>query len=215
MDGLLRLDWEQQSERRTHDIGRGRGSATRAQRVSEPMRSHIPHITRQDGLMAALSARFGWKALGTNATPERLSLAEAVLCYRNAYRVARIFHRLKSRGHIAPLFRQARRPNQGLTHLLTLGVRVLTVTACVLRRALAQAQDTLPGVHPENKRERTGTPTAERLLHALAGVSLTIIQSATGEDILRRMTPWSGGQEKHPATAGVRYASLPAACNSE
>ena len=156
---------------------------------------HITHITRQDGPIAALIARFGWKAFVTNATPERLSLAEAVLCYRNEYRVERIFHRLKSRVHIAPLFVKQDDQIEGLTYLLTLGVRVLTVTEFVLRRALAQVQDTLPGLYPENKRKRTGTPTAERLLHAFAGVSLTIIQSATGEEILRRMTPLSGGQE--------------------
>jgi transposase len=195
VEGLLRIDWEQQIERRTHYVGRGRGSATRAQRVIEHIRSHITHITRQDGPIAALIARFGWKAFVTNATPERLSLAEAVLCYRNEYRVERIFHRLKSRGHIAPLFVKHDDQIEGLTYLLTLGVRVLTVTEFVLRRALAQVQDTLPGLHPENKRKRTGTPTAERLLHAFAGVSLTIIQSATGEEILRRMTPLSGGQE--------------------
>lgn len=195
VEGLLRIDWEQQSERRTHYIGRGRGSATRAQRVIEHMRYHITPITRQDGRIAALIARFGWKAFVTNATPERLSLAEAVLCYRNAYRVERIFHRLKSRVHIAPLCVKHDDHIKGLTYLLTLGVRVLTVTEFVLRRALAQAQDTLPGLHPENKRKRTGTPTAERLLHAFAGVSLTIIQSATGEEILRWMTPLSGGQE--------------------
>ena len=117
------------------------------------------------------------------------------MCYRNEYRVERIFHRLKSRVHIAPLFVKQDDQIEGLTYLLTLGVRVLTVTEFVLRRALAQEQTTLPGLHPENKRKRTGTPTAERLLHAFAGVSLTIIQSATGEEILRRMTPLSGGQE--------------------
>ena len=41
----------------------------------------------------------------------------------------------------------------------------------------------------------TDTPTAERILKAFADVSLTIIQHATGEDILRRLTPWSGVQE--------------------
>ena len=195
VEGLLRIHWEQQIERRTHYVGRGRGSATRAQRVIEHRRYHITHITRQDGPIAALIAGFGWKAFVTKATPERLSLAEAVLCYRNEYRVERIFHRLKSRVHIAPLFVKQNDQIEGLTYLLTLGVRVLTVTEFVLRRALAQEQATLPGLHPENKRKRTGTPTAERLLHAFAGVSLTIIQSATGEEILRRMTPLSGGQE--------------------
>jgi transposase len=195
VEGLLRIDWERQIARRTHDVGRGRGAATRAQRVIEHLRYHITPITRQDGPIAALIAGCGWKAFVTNATPERLSLAEAVLGYRNEYRVERIFHRLKSRVHIAPLFVKQDDQIEGLTYLLTLGVRVLTVTEFVLRRALAQEQTTLPGLHPENKRNKTGTPTAERLLHAFAGVSLTIIQSATGEEILRRMTPLSGGQE--------------------
>jgi transposase len=193
--GVLRMDWARQIERRTHDGGRGRGSATRAQRVSEHLRDHLTHSTRQDGPIAALLAGFGWKACVTNATPERLSLAEAVLCSRNDYRVERIFHRLKSRVHITPLLVTQDDHIEGLTYLRTLGVRVLTVTEFVLRRALAPEQTTLPGLHPENTRTRTGTPTAERLLHAFAGVSLTIRQSATGEEILRRMTPFSGGQE--------------------
>jgi len=195
VEGLLRLAWEQQIERHTHYVGRGRGSATREQRVSERIRYHITCITRQDGPIAAVTARFGWKAFVTNAALERLSLADAVLCYRNEYRVERIFNRLKSRLHIAPLFVKQDDQIEGLTYLLTLGVRVLTVTEFVLRRSLAQEQATLPGLHPENKRKRTGTPTAERLLQAFVGVSLTIIQSATGEEILRRITPLSAVQE--------------------
>jgi transposase len=195
VEGLLRMDWERQIERRPPYVGRGRGSATRAQRVIEHLRYHSTHSTRQDGPLAALIAGFGWKALVTNATPARLSLAEAVWCYRNEDRLERIFNRLKSRVHSAPLCVKPDDHIEGLTDLLTLGVRVLTVTEFVLRRALAQEQTTLPGLHPENKRKRPGTPTAERLLHAFAGVSLTIIQAATGEDILRRMTPLSGGQE--------------------
>ena len=64
-----------------------------------------------------------------------------------------------------------------------------------MRRSLEQEQATLPGLHPENKRKMTDTPTVERLLQAFAGVSLTIIQYAAGEEILRRITPLSGVQE--------------------
>jgi len=74
-------------------------------------------------------------------------------------------------------------------------VRVLTVTAFVLRRSLETAQASLPGLHPENKQKRTDKPTAERILKAFTGVSLTIIQHATGEDILRRLTPLSALQK--------------------
>ena len=66
---------------------------------------------------------------------------------------------------------------------------------CVLRRSLQHDQAHLPGLHPEHKAKRTDKPTAERILKACAEVSLTIIKTAAGEDILRRLTPLSGLQE--------------------
>ncbi len=195
VEGLLSVVWEKQVEQTTHYVGRGRGSENREQRVNEKIRYHITQIARQEDTLAARRQRFGWKAFVTNAGPTRLSLQEAVLGYRNAYRVERIFQRLKSRVHIAPLFVKRNEQLEGLTYLLTLGVRVLTVTEFVLRRSLETEQARLPGLHPENKQKRTDTPTAERILKAFADVSLTIIKHAAGEDILRRLTPLSGVQE--------------------
>jgi transposase len=193
--GLLSVTWEKQVEQTTQYVGRGRGSVRREKRVIQKTRYHITHIARQADTIAALSQRFGWKAFVTNAGPQRLSLQEAVLCYRNEYRVERIFNRLKSRVHIAPLFVKLNEQIEGLTYLLTLGVRVLTVTEFVLRRSLERAQASLPDLHPENKHKRTDKPTAERVLRAFAGISLTILKNAAGEDILRRLTPLSELQE--------------------
>ena len=189
VDGLLHVAWEKQVEQKTQYVGRGRGSVSRAQRVIEHTRYHITHIARQEDQIATLRQRLGWKAFVTNAGPKRLSLEDAVLCYRNEYRVERVFNRLKSRVHIAPLFVKLNDQLEGLTYLLTLGVRVLTVTEFVLRRSLETEQASLPGLHPENKHKRTDKPTAERILKAFTGVSLTIIKQATGEEILRRLTP--------------------------
>jgi transposase len=124
VDGLLRVAWEQQVEQTTQYVGRGRGSASRPKRVIQKTCSHSTHIARQEDHIADLCQRFGWKAFVTNAEQKRLSLQEAVLCYRNAYRVERIFHRLKSRVHIAPLFVKRNEQIAGLTYLLTLGGRV-------------------------------------------------------------------------------------------
>ena len=99
-----------------------------------------------------------------------------MLCYRNEYRVERIFNRLKSRVHIAPLFVKRNDQIEGLTYLLTLGVRVLTVMEFVLRRALQTDQTKLPGLHPERKTKMTDQPTAERILKAFADITLTIIR---------------------------------------
>ena len=118
-----------------------------------------------------------------------------MLCYRNEYRVERVFNRLKSRVHIAPLFVKLNDQIEGLTYLLTLGVRVLTVMEFVLRRSLQKDQTKLPGLHLENKTKMTDKPTAERILQAFADVSLTIIQHAAGGEILRQLTPLSRVQE--------------------
>jgi transposase len=195
VEELLRVVWEKQVEQTTQYVGRGRGSAHREKRVIEKTRYHITHIARQEDTIATRRQRFGWKAFVTNAGHTRLSLQDAVLCYRNEYRVERIFQRLKSRVHITPLFVKLNEQIEGLTYLLTLGVRVLTVTEFVLRRSLETEQTRLPGLHPENKQKLTDKPTAERILKAFSAISLTIIKNAAGEDILRRLTPLSGLQE--------------------
>ena len=160
VEGLLSLEWAPQIERQTHDVGRGRGSATRAQRVTEKLRDHMTRLARREGPMADLIQRVGWKACVTNATPERLSLADAVVCYRNAYRLERLFNRLKSRVSIAPLFVKRDDHMQGLTYLLTWGVRVLTGLECVLRRSRENDQATTsrptPGKSPSDDRHANG-----------------------------------------------------------
>ncbi len=196
VDGLLRVEWEKQTERKTQYVGRGRGSASRDKRVIKKIRYQITRIVRQGDNIAALTGRFGWKAFVTNAVQKRLSLKDAVLCYRNEYRVERIFNRLKSRVHIAPMFVKLNDQIEGLTHLLTLGVRLLTVMEFVLRRSLQKDQAKLPGLHPENKQKMTDKPTVERILKAFSNVSLTIVKNAAGEEIMRRLTPLSGLQEE-------------------
>jgi transposase len=167
----------------------------RETRVLQPTRYHITHSARQADNSAALRPRCGWKAFVTTAGQKRLSLQEAGLGYRHDYRVERLFNRLKSRVHIAPLFVKRNDQLEGLTYLLTLGVRVFTGTAWVLRRSVEKEQARLPGLPPENKHKMTDQPTAARILKAFSGVSLTILKHAAGEEILRRLPPLSGVQE--------------------
>ena len=83
---------------------------------------------------------------------------------------------------------------EGLDLLLTFGVRVLTVMEFVLWRS-SEEQASLPGLHPENGKKMTDKPTAEQFLQAFAEVSLTIIKTAAGEEILRWLTPLSALQQ--------------------
>ena len=193
--GLLNVEYEQQREIKTCYVGRGRGSAPREQPVIEKVRYPMTVVARNEDALSATKQRFGWKAFVSHAAKTALSLNDAVLCYRNEYRVERIFNRLKSRLNIAPLFVKRDDQIAGLTYLLTLGVRVLTLIEFVIRSSLPVDKAKLPNLHPENRKKETDKPTAERILKAFSNISLTIIRDAAGNEILRSLTPLSAVQQ--------------------
>ncbi len=196
VEGLLSIAYEKQVERQIQYVGPGRGSANRETQVIEHVRYQITSIVRQHQKITERQERFGWKAFVTDVVNSQLSLSEAVLCYRNEYRVERIFNRLKSRLNIAPVFVKRDDQIEGLTYLLTLGVRVLTLVEFVVRRSLQNEQAKLSGLHPENAKKTTDKPTAERILKAFSNLSLTIIKSAGGDEIIRWLTPLSSVQQE-------------------
>lgn len=211
VEGLLRVEYVKQTEPQTKYVGRGRGSTKREQQVIEKVRYQITEVRRDDEQIADLQAGLGWKAFVTNATAKRLPLAEAVLCYRHEYRIERIFSRLKSRLQIAPMYVKREDQIEGLTYLLTLGVRVLSVMEFALRRSLEQEQTALPGLHAENRLKWTAKPTAERVLKAFSRVTLTILQDRSGREIGRWLTPLSSVQQEIMQRLGLDtsvYAQL-------
>lgn len=195
VDGLLKISYEKQSASQTRYIGKGRGSSNREQRTTEKVRYQITAVQRDEDAIVAAKRRLGWKAFVTNIASSALSLSDAVLCYRKEYRIERIFNRLKSRLNIAPLFVKRNDQIEGLCHLLSLGVRVLTLTEYVVRQSLQTDKVKLPGLHPENQRKETDKPTAERILKAFDGITLTIIQDANGNEVLRWLSPLTTVQQ--------------------
>ena len=140
------------------------------------MRYQVTGVQRAPGAIEEEKTRAGWRAYATNAPQTRLTLEQAVLQYRNEYRVERDFGRFKAdRLAIAPLF--VRREDQvvGLPRLLSLGVRLLTLIEYVARRTLQQEQSTIVGLFLDSPRKTTKTPTAERLLRALIHIKLIIV----------------------------------------
>ena len=182
-------------------IGRGRGSKKRPRQLIEKTRYQITEIKQEEKQVATKKEMFGWKAFVTDVVQENLSLKKAVLCYRKEYRVERIFQRLKSRLNIAPLFVQRDDQVSGLTHLLTLGIRVLTLIEFVVRRSLKQEQTILEGMYPGQPKKYTASPTVERILQSFSNVSLTIIHS--GGHIIRHLTPLSDLQKELLQRLGI------------
>ena len=134
-------------------------------------------ITRQEEAITALQKTLGWRAYVTNAPPEQLTLEQAVLTYRDEWLIERGFHRLKGVPlSLSPLF--VKRDDQvvGLTNLLSLAVRFLTLIEFVVRRKLKQNQEKLVGLIANNPKKGIDNPTTERLLKMFDNITLTIVQ---------------------------------------
>lgn len=185
---LLTYTFERQVEQQVKFVGRGRGSATRPQQVTERVRYQVTAVQRAESAIAARQQTFGWRAYVTDVPAAQLALSTAVLTYRGEWHIERGFHRLKGAPlSIAPLFVKRDDQVAGLTHLLSLAVRLLTLIEFVVRRALQREQAQLVGLHKENPKKATATPTTERLLQAFSKITLTIIQFP--DHIVRHVTP--------------------------
>lgn len=177
VEGLLSYPFERQEKRRTKYLGRGRGSSDRPKQEIVTVRYQITAVARQEEAIAALQKTFGWRAYVTNAPAEQLTLEQAVLTYRDEWLIERGFHRLKGVPlSLSPLF--VKRDDQvvGLTNLLSLAVRFMTLIEFVARRKLKQNQEKLVGLIENNPKKGIDNPTTERLLKMFDNITLTIVQ---------------------------------------
>ncbi len=177
VEGLLGYTFERQEKHQTKYLGRGRGSPDRPKQEIVTVRYQMTAIVRQEEAIAALQKTFGWRAYVTDATAAQLTLEQAVLTYREEWRIERGFHRLKGVPlSLHPLF--VKRDDQvvGLTNLLSLAVRFLTLIEFVVRRKLKQNQEKLVGLIENNPKKGIDNPTTERLLKMFDNITLTIVQ---------------------------------------
>lgn len=174
--GLLTYTYVRQEKRQTKYQGPGRASPKRPQHESVSVRYQITTVTPQPAAIAACQATFGWRCFVTNAPLTHLAFEQALLTYRAEWLIERGFHRLKGVPlSLSPLF--VKRDDQviGLTNLLSLAVRFLTLIEFVVRRKLAQNQEKLLGLLPNNPHKALDNPTTERLLKVFDNLTLTIV----------------------------------------
>jgi transposase len=190
VEGLLEAGWIHEQTCQTRYVGRGRGGPNRPRKTEWTIRYQITEVRRNTPAIQERLARMGWRALVTNVPARRLPLVEAVLAYRGGWCLERDFHELKDRPlGISPLF--VRRDDQvvGLTHLLTLALRVLTLFEVLVRRGQEQAGEKLRGLYPGQASRTTEAPTAVRVLKAIAKAGLTLTRVQQGDDCCWHLTP--------------------------
>lgn len=170
-------------------------------------------VTRNAEAIRRAKELMGWRVYVTNATAEEMSLEQVVLAYRQAYVVEHGFERLKNQPlSISPMYLTDEDHIRGLFHLLSLGLRVLTVIEYVVRQNLATVRETLTGLNRGSPKRKTASPTAERLLEAFQGITLSIIKLPT--QVHYHLTPLTALQSRIIELLDLPsnpYASLTAA----
>ncbi len=159
-------------------------------------------------------ALLGWQLYLTNTTTTQYENVALLWNYRHQIFHERTFSRLKTRHlNIRPVYLRDEHRIIGLTWLLCLALRLLTLTEFRLRTALEQHQESLVGLNPAVPSQETTRPTTERVLQAFHNVTFTSIER--GASVQRFITDLSPTQ-RHvvtllglPADLYVRLGTLP------
>jgi transposase len=187
--GLLHVSYSEEST--THMVRAYKG------RAAGPHTSTVVslQVTLDRAAVQTREQSLGWRVYATNQPAAHLSLPQAVLAYRSEYLIEHGFARLKGRPlALAPTYLHSDARVKGLVRLLTIGLRILTLLEYTVRHSLAQRQMTLTGLYPENPQRASARPTAERLLVAYRGVTLSVIH-LPGQ-LHRYLTPLSELQQR-------------------
>ena len=167
--GLLTLSYLEQVEEHAVRRYKDRPAEIRTERVI------AVEIQRDEIAIQAAIAHLGWRVYGTNQPTEQLPLEQAVLAYREEYRVERNFGRLKGKPlSLTPMYLQDDNRATGLIRLLSIGLRVLSLLEGVVRQRLTETYAKLAGLYVGNPKRATASPTAEALLQAFKDIFLNI-----------------------------------------
>jgi transposase len=190
VEGLLTVRWQRHQTKSVRQVGPGRPSPQREVRTHFAVRYVVTAVAREQAAVAAHRERLGWRLYATNAPEAVVAFAGVVQHYRGGWCLERDFHLLKDHPlGIQPLFVRRNDQLRGLTHLLTLGMRLLTLLEGQVRQALAQAGEGWAGLYEGQPQRRTRTPTAPLLLKAVARTDITLTHVRWGSQQAWHLTP--------------------------
>ncbi len=192
---FLTYTFERQEKRDTKYVGRGRGHPNRPKREVVTVRYQITAVARQEEAIAAHQKMLGWRFYASDAPTEQLNLEQAVLTYRGEWIIERGFHRLKGVPlSLNPLFVKNDDQVVGLTNLLSIAVRMLTLIEFVVRRKLKKNHEKLTGLIANNPKKGIDNPTTEKLLKAFNQINLTLVRMPN--QTIRHVTPLTSLQTR-------------------
>lgn len=132
-------------------------------------------VKRKESTIERKKNYSGWRVYVSNQ--KELGLEEAVLLYREQYQIEHSISRLKGQSlGLQALYLQKEERIKGLCHLLSLCLRELTLLEYMVRRELASEGEKLKGIYASQGGRQTNRPSAELILEAFRGISVTTVE---------------------------------------
>jgi len=132
-------------------------------------------VRSNDVAIASRKRELGWQVYATNGL--ELGLTQVVRAYRGQYRIENDWSRLKGQPlGLTPMYLQDEARMQGLVHLLSLALRVLTLVEWQVREGLRASDEHLRGLYPGQPGRKTDRPSAELLLAAMKTIHVTVVE---------------------------------------
>jgi transposase len=183
VSAFLSVAWRREEQRQKRYEGRGRGSVGRKWHWQITVRYEVTEVGRDQEAITAAKHRQGWRVQVTTLPHEGYCLQTCVLLYNGGWSLERDFHVVKDVPlGIRPLFVRDEEQIIGLTRLLTIALRLLTLFELRVRAGLEEAEEELVGLYEGQPKRKTSRPTATRLLKAIARMEITLTRVASEED---------------------------------
>lgn len=190
VNDLLQVRYQREESSKTRLVGRGRPGPNRGIQTVCEVRYVITQVKRDEEAIAQRKYRLGWRNHVTNLPVARLSLSQTVQHYRGGWTLENDFHLLKDYPlGISPLFVRLDEQIVGLTRLLTLALRILTLIQVKVRHNLNQLGEELAGLYEGQANRTTSQPTAQRLLKTVAKQEITLTLVVIGDQKIWHLTP--------------------------
>ena len=164
------LDYQVRTTTRQRKV---RAYGERPPRV-EKAREHRLEVSRREGVIEQAKEEMGWRVYATNQ--RSLNLAAVVWGYRGQNRLEDNYARLKGQPlGLTPMYLQDESRIMGLVLLLSIALRLLSLLEWSLRKKLQEKGETLKGLYAGQPGRKAKNPSAELLLGAFKGISLTVL----------------------------------------
>jgi transposase len=140
----------------------------------EKEQEHRLEVSRREEVIERAKEEMGWRVYATNQ--KSLNLAAVVWGYRGQNRLEDNYARLKGQPlGLTPMYLQDESRIMGLVLLLSIALRLLSLLEWSLRKKLQEKGETLKGLYSGQPGRQAKNPSAELLLRAYKGISLTVL----------------------------------------